>query len=403
MRINEDMYYLRRDHQGSVTALVDKGGKIAEEYSYDAWGRRRTADTWEYFTEPQTTLLSRGYTFHEHLDEFDLINMNGRAYDPVVGRFLSADIHVQAPGNTQSYNRYSYCFNNPLKYTDPSGYTTGPGFNKIANYYRDHIGDNDYLDQVYGRGMYSSGLGGSNCVFFMFYGSEIVTTGSGGGNDNIYFKGLVTMLDDLSKLADAESETTNDPAEMKKRAQDYNNSQKAIDNDAKLNDRIINIFGSNFNKGINELTITTKTGNAGLTDNGYYYLFNLGLVSSGFTSSEPLTIHLSPAILNSIYEGLFAEVFMHELTHAWQLSTLNNPNKLFMERAAYYTSYRVLMSYGFPGLSLIYWNKAFSKITDYQKWHTSIYGGWDEDGFMQGNFPKNYTDPWINSQFNINF
>lgn len=51
--------------------------------------------------------------------------MNGRMYDPVVGRFLSPDNYVQDPRNSQSYNRYSYCLNNPLKYTDPSGYTWG--------------------------------------------------------------------------------------------------------------------------------------------------------------------------------------------------------------------------------------------------------------------------------------
>ena len=49
--------------------------------------------------------------------------MNGRLYDPAVGRFLSVDPYVQNPGSTQSYNRYSYCLNNPLKYTDPSGYS----------------------------------------------------------------------------------------------------------------------------------------------------------------------------------------------------------------------------------------------------------------------------------------
>ncbi len=47
--------------------------------------------------------------------------MNGRMYDPVVGRFLSPDPYVQNPGYTQSYNRYSYCLNNPLKYADPNG------------------------------------------------------------------------------------------------------------------------------------------------------------------------------------------------------------------------------------------------------------------------------------------
>jgi RHS repeat-associated protein len=58
---------------------------------------------------------------HEHLDEFRLINMNGRIYDPVLGRFLSPDNYIQAPGNPQNYNRYSYTLNNPLKYTDPDG------------------------------------------------------------------------------------------------------------------------------------------------------------------------------------------------------------------------------------------------------------------------------------------
>lgn len=50
-----------------------------------------------------------------------LYNMNGRLYDPLVGRFLSADPYVQDGGLTQSYNRYSYCLNNPLRYTDPTG------------------------------------------------------------------------------------------------------------------------------------------------------------------------------------------------------------------------------------------------------------------------------------------
>jgi hypothetical protein len=48
--------------------------------------------------------------------------MNGRIYDPTLGRFLQADPHIQAPANSQNYNRYSYVLNNPMSYTDPSGY-----------------------------------------------------------------------------------------------------------------------------------------------------------------------------------------------------------------------------------------------------------------------------------------
>lgn len=72
-------------------------------------------------TVSTSSFTNRGFTGHEHLDAFGLIDMNGRVYDPVLGRFLSPDKFVQAPFLTQSFNRYSYCLNNPLKYTDPSG------------------------------------------------------------------------------------------------------------------------------------------------------------------------------------------------------------------------------------------------------------------------------------------
>ncbi|GHS89451.1 hypothetical protein FACS1894201_10830 [Bacteroidia bacterium] len=103
-----------------------------EYFGYDAWGRRYkygVGNVQIYFDTNTTlrdgahllTLFTRGYTGHEHLDMFGLINMNGRLYDPAIGRMLSPDPYVQAPTYTQSFNRYSYCLNNPLKYTDPSG------------------------------------------------------------------------------------------------------------------------------------------------------------------------------------------------------------------------------------------------------------------------------------------
>ena len=85
-------------------------------------------------------IFDRGYTGHEHLDAFGLINMNGRVYDPYIGRFLSPDPLVQQPGNLQNYNRYSYVLNNPLKYTDPSGYSYGHDFNR------------DRLEEAHGGG-----------------------------------------------------------------------------------------------------------------------------------------------------------------------------------------------------------------------------------------------------------
>lgn len=90
-------------------------------------------NNWSYtvhnpFGMGTTNITLRGYTFHEHLPHFSLVNMNGRLYDNVLCRMLSPDNFIQAPNNTQSFNRYSYCWNNPLKYTDPSGEIIGTIF-----------------------------------------------------------------------------------------------------------------------------------------------------------------------------------------------------------------------------------------------------------------------------------
>jgi len=116
-----DIYYILKDHLGSINCITDKSGYLLEELSFDPWGRRRNSTTWTYDNTPTKYIFDRGFTGHEHLDLFGLINMNGRAFDPIVGRFLSTDAFVQSPDFTQNFNRYSYCVNNPLKYTDPSG------------------------------------------------------------------------------------------------------------------------------------------------------------------------------------------------------------------------------------------------------------------------------------------
>jgi RHS repeat-associated protein len=125
---NGQLYYAYTDHLGSLTALTDKAGKIAnvngteQRFAYDPWGNRRNPNDWsQLVTTPQYYLTDRGYTLHEHLDGFGLINMNGRVYDPMIARFLSPDPFIQAPGNWLNYNRYGYCYNNPLIYSDPSG------------------------------------------------------------------------------------------------------------------------------------------------------------------------------------------------------------------------------------------------------------------------------------------
>lgn len=123
--VNTDIKYLHHDHLGSIQDYTDEAGLLYQDLSYDAWGLRRSPDNWVVFDVLTSShaFNEHGFGGHEHLDLFDLVNMDGRMYDPVVCRFISADPFVQSPDFTQSLNRYAYCINNPLSLIDPSGYS----------------------------------------------------------------------------------------------------------------------------------------------------------------------------------------------------------------------------------------------------------------------------------------
>jgi len=116
------MHYVYTDYLGSLRCITNSAGVVEQKLGFDAWGNRRNPETGALIIAAPTGLLTpRGFTGHEHLDAFGLINMNGRVYDPAISMFLSPDPYIQAPTMTQNFNRYSYCLNNPLMYTDPSG------------------------------------------------------------------------------------------------------------------------------------------------------------------------------------------------------------------------------------------------------------------------------------------
>jgi RHS repeat-associated protein len=135
--------YYQYDHIGSVVAMTDENGRVrdaiwgedATVMSYDVWGARRTpfgqlANQAGFKQQPG----KREFTSHESIPSVALINMNGRIYDPAIGRFLSPDPYVQREGDLQSYNRYSYALNNPLRFTDPTGYFLDGGLDFMVNF-----------------------------------------------------------------------------------------------------------------------------------------------------------------------------------------------------------------------------------------------------------------------------
>ena len=122
--INHEASYIHTDHLGSISVVTNSAGQIKEKYSYDAFGKRRSivnSENQETDNVFSKLNVNHGYTGHEHLVTDNFIHMNGRVYDPTLGRFLSADPVLDIT-NMQSLNKYSYVSNNPLSAYDPTGY-----------------------------------------------------------------------------------------------------------------------------------------------------------------------------------------------------------------------------------------------------------------------------------------
>jgi RHS repeat-associated protein len=137
----DDTRYLHKDHLGSVDVVTNETGAAVLRLSYDAFGKRRNPSTWgstpsssDWTSIAATT--HRGFTSHEQLDNVGLTHMNGRVFDPTAGRFLSADPFVQSPLLLQGLNRYSYVMNNPLSFTDPSGFFLKGLFHRATNFFK---------------------------------------------------------------------------------------------------------------------------------------------------------------------------------------------------------------------------------------------------------------------------
>lgn len=121
----QSISYLLKDHIGSIHTVLNEAGQISATMHFSAFGDRH-ASNWKtpltsFLYAPLNNITTKGFTGHEQVDDMGMIHMNGRTYDPRLGRFLQADALVQEAKFSQSLNRYSYVMNNPLSFTDPSG------------------------------------------------------------------------------------------------------------------------------------------------------------------------------------------------------------------------------------------------------------------------------------------
>lgn len=122
--------YFLTDHLGSVLSVAEEAGALFNRLSYDPWGRRRGQHGEDdpagasSFGSINNTQDHTGFTGQEQLDQLALVHLNGRVYDPIIGRMISADPTVPDTDDGQHYNRYTYVLNNGLAYVDPSGFSS---------------------------------------------------------------------------------------------------------------------------------------------------------------------------------------------------------------------------------------------------------------------------------------
>ncbi|MFZ1398424.1 MAG: RHS repeat-associated core domain-containing protein, partial [Candidatus Promineifilaceae bacterium] len=119
---NNGLFYVVSDHLGSTSMLVNSsGGVVAGSTTRNLpYGGYRPGSA------PTQTITDRGYTGHKQNDNLELIYMNARYYVPNTNRMLTPDTIVPDPANPQSFNRYSYVYNNPINYADPDGHCPRP-------------------------------------------------------------------------------------------------------------------------------------------------------------------------------------------------------------------------------------------------------------------------------------
>jgi RHS repeat-associated protein len=111
--LSGERQFYHTDHLGSTNVVTDQNGTLMERNEFYPFGT--------YRVQEGSVPVFYTFTGQEEDDELGLYNFKARLYDPVLGRFISPDRIVQAPENPQTLNRYTYCLNNPLIYTDPSG------------------------------------------------------------------------------------------------------------------------------------------------------------------------------------------------------------------------------------------------------------------------------------------
>ena len=180
--IDDGVFYLLQDHLKSSSSFVNQSGDTLANNYYYPYGGNRAQGAPGAFSNWSTKRFTSQYHESSLPGGEGLSYYNARWYDPQLGRFLSADTIVPGPANPQAFNRYSYVFNNPLRFTDPSGHD--PCDNGGKCYGGPYRGGNSYSPIRYPRSQGKPLIVGAKpypavSPLYYFYGFEL-PFGNGG-------------------------------------------------------------------------------------------------------------------------------------------------------------------------------------------------------------------------------
>jgi RHS repeat-associated protein/uncharacterized repeat protein (TIGR01451 family) len=151
MRINSTLYYILKDQLHSANVVTNNTGTVVGEQRYYPYGETRVASG--------TMLTDKLFTEQREMAGLGMYNYGARFYSPKVGRFLSADTIVPNPASPQSFNRYSYGLNNPIRYNDPTGHEPGDCYDRgYCLKFSSYSGASATWAQKYGKKSYGGYL-----------------------------------------------------------------------------------------------------------------------------------------------------------------------------------------------------------------------------------------------------
>jgi len=280
------------DNLDSVVAITDVNGNLVQQMAYDAWGARRdlqgdagVVSAASGYLNGQALIDNKGFTRQEELDQLGLVHLNGRVYDPFTGRFMSGDPDVADPYHSQSYNRYTYVWNNPTNLTDPTGFNPNGQNNTTA--YTEADWENFTVDQkrmAFNAYEHGTGDGLGNSIGLANNTNTTSSGANGSGVGGIIRRVVDKVLSAVSGAAHAggvEEEEERDPREEEQKVEAEMESARLT---PRVNELIKQIRAFKPNYSYDRFTLPGK---GGYTESDVEYLENT-LVETEALRAKPI-------------------------------------------------------------------------------------------------------------------